>query len=129
MTAPTKFFPIAVVALLVAGLVPGLVAVATDAAQAMDARGRYTVYGSGELDCASWTREQKLSSSLALKDQAWVLGYISAYNRWFSKERSVLGDMSESAAIDWVDSFCQANARETLNGAVESLIFEVQAGG
>ena len=122
MTLPFK--PLAFAALAAA-----LIVAETGAVDAMDARGRYTVYGSGELDCASWTREQKLASSLALKDQAWVMGYITAYNRWVSEERSVLGKRKQGEVIDWVDAFCKANPKETLNGAVESLIFEIKAGG
>ena len=98
-------------------------------AAAMDAQGRYGVYGSGDLDCASWTREARLSTSLALKDRAWVLGYISAYNRWVSNERSVLGSRQQREVMGWIDKFCKANPRETINGAVESLIFEIEAGG
>ena len=127
MTSPNN--AIASKSIATAALAAALAVALPAPADAMDARGRYTVYGSGELECGSWTREQKLASSLALKDQAWVLGYITAYNRWVSEERSVLGERKSGEVIDWIDAFCQANPRETLNGAVESLIFEIKAGG
>ena len=91
MTSPRNAFAPKTFAF--AALAAALAVAVPVTADAMDARGRYTVYGSGELDCGSWTREQKLASSLALKDQAWVLGYITAYNRWVSEERTVLGHL------------------------------------
>ena len=107
---------------IILGLALGL-SVAGGAA-AMDAQGKYTVYGSGQVGCGQWTKQRTYGGTLTQQDQHWVLGYVTAYNRWVSKERSVLGDMEVNDIVAWMDEFCGQNPKESLTGAVESLILE-----
>lgn len=102
-----------------------LAAMIVGPADAMDARGKYTIYGSGQAPCSQWLRERDIKSALAMQDQSWVVGYITAYNRWVSKKLSVVGEQEPRALHAWIDEFCKANGKETLAGAAESLILEM----
>lgn len=92
---------------------------------AIDARGDYAIYGPGLAPCSQWLREREIKSALAMQDQSWVIGYVTAYNRWVSKKTSVVGDQEPRALYAWIDDFCTANSKETLAGAAESLILEM----
>ena len=94
-------------------------------AGAIDARGKYTTYGAGSVGCNQWLRSRKLKDTLNERDQHWVAGYVTAYNRWVSKERSIIPELTPNRLYDMVDRFCEENPLQSLAGAAESVILEL----
>ncbi|MCG8358694.1 MAG: hypothetical protein MI920_24265 [Kiloniellales bacterium] len=94
-------------------------------AGALDKRGQYTVYGAGSVSCSQWTRSRKLKDSLSQRDQQWIAGYVTAYNRWVHEGRSVATGDDPAPLYAQIDRLCEANPLETVNGAAESLILDL----
>lgn len=94
-------------------------------AQAIDSHGKYGIYGSGNVRCNQWLRSRELKDSTAYRDAEWVSGYVTAYNRWVFKGRSVRPDDDPEAMLALIDKFCTANPLDTVSGAAESMILEL----
>lgn len=94
--------------------------------QAIDGRGKYDVFGSGSVRCNQWERSRQLKDSTSDRDAQWVAGYITAYNRWVHKGRSIMPDSDPEALFAMVDRFCGENPLDTLSGAVESLVLDLK---
>lgn len=95
-------------------------------AAAIDGRGKYDVFGSGSVRCNQWARSRELKDSTSDRDAQWVAGYVTAYNRWVHKGRSIMPDTDPEALFAMVDSFCEGNPLDSLAGAVESLILDLK---
>ncbi len=96
------------------------------AAEAIDSSGKYKIYGAGKTACSQWLRSRKLKDSLSERDQQWVAGYVTAYNRWVHKGgRSVSPETNAKQLFATVDRYCEQNPFETIAGAVESLMLEL----
>ncbi len=108
-----------VMATVVALLWPG-------AAEAIDSSGKYRIYGAGKTGCTQWLRSRKLKDMLNERDQEWVAGYVTSYNRWVHKGgRSIYPEKDPAALYATVDRYCEANPLDTVAGAVESLMLEL----
>ena len=94
-------------------------------ARAIDSHGKYGIYGSGNVRCNQWLRSRELKDSTAYRDAEWVAGYITAYNRWVFKGRSVQPESDPEATLLLIDKFCTANPLDTVSGAAESVILEL----
>ena len=94
-------------------------------AEAIDARGKYTIYGGGSVGCSQWTRSRKIKDSLSERDQHWVAGYVTAYNRWVSKERSIFPEQIPNKLYEMIDRYCEENPLQSVAGAAESVILEL----
>ena len=94
-------------------------------AAAIDTKGRYDVYGSGLVRCNEWTRERKLRTSVSDRDKEWIAGYVTGYNRWAHKGKSIWPNPDPESLYLMVDRFCQDNPLDSLSGAAESLILEL----
>ena len=94
-------------------------------ARAIDSHGKYGIYGSGNVRCNQWLRSRDLKDSTAYRDAEWVAGYITAYNRWVFKGRSVHPERDEESMMAMIDRFCTENPMDTVSGAAESMILEL----
>lgn len=94
-------------------------------AGAIDAHGKYSIYGAGNVRCNQWLRSRELKDSTAYRDAEWVAGYITAYNRWVFKGRSVNPAPDTGEILAMIDKFCTANPLDTVSGAAESTILEL----
>ena len=56
---------------------------ATATARAADPQGYYTIQGVGLENCEVWLGERLSDGPTAWYHQQWVLGYITAFNRWW----------------------------------------------
>ncbi len=96
------------------------------AARAIDSSGKYQIYGAGITGCNQWLRSRKLKDMLNERDEHWVAGYVTAYNRWVLKgSRSIFPEKDPAALYDTVDRYCEANPLDTIAGAAESLMLEL----
>ena len=95
------------------------------AAEAIDSHGKYGIFGSGQVRCNQWLRSRELKDSTSYRDAAWVAGYVTAYNRWVFKGRSVHPERDEESMLAMIDRFCTENPMDTVSGAAESMILEL----
>ncbi len=102
-----------------------LVVTVPQSAQAIDPQGRYTIFGGGDVRCATWERGRRLMDSTNAQDQSWISGYVTAYNRWVHKGLSVAPDSDPQSLYKMIDGYCKDNPSETLAGAAESMMLEL----
>ncbi len=60
--------------------------------------------------------------------QAWVAGYITAYNRQTPDTVSLVGGFDLNSAMSWLQNYCRAHPLSNLSGAMEALTVELYPG-
>ena len=78
---------------------------------AMDAKGNYTVLGQGNASCGRWIEEHKTpNNAFAAVQNAWVLGFVTGFNRWDSGDKENIADGTDSdGIIAWISKDCAEN--------------------
>jgi len=107
---------------LLAALVLGLSAAPV---AAVDLQGRYRIYGAGDVRCDKWAYGRKNKDSANAQDEDWIAGYVTAYNRWVHKGRSLPPSPDPESLYVMIDKLCAENPQETLSGATESMILDL----
>lgn len=79
-----------------------------------------------EVSCGSWTAERKVNSVDSYIYQAWVAGFISAYNAWSPNAEGNQVSTDTDGIFGWIDNHCQAKPLDTLINATSKLIMEIQ---
>ena len=79
-----------------------------------------TTYGVGFKSCSSYitARQQQGADESSFVD--WLGGYLSAVNAFSLSTDNVLGNLDLTAAILWVDDYCQAHLGERFSSAAEA---------
>jgi hypothetical protein len=102
--------------LLVAGPMPR-------GAAAADRNGNYTVLGApGLVTCREWLDLHDSGNVQEAQIEAWVAGFISAYNLYEYSSKNVIEGRDPQALIDWAVRFCHANPSVTIAEAADSMI-------
>lgn len=97
-----------------------VVAIAPAAAAAADRDGVYTIHrGRSCWDYLVW-KDTRNGTALGLLD-AWVAGYLTAYNRQTPETVNILGDTTMEAAMEWLEQWCRANPKSSLDAALTGL--------
>jgi len=107
---------------MAAALALAAMASATAAARGGDTSPTYSVRGDGGISCATWTQERKDDGYPALMASDWVLGYLTAYDRYASKNGDLGGGVDNNAVAAWVDTYCAAHPLDNLATAAGHLI-------
>jgi hypothetical protein len=82
--------------------------------------GQYAVYGGGTCwDYIVWV--QTKNAAEVQKAEAWIGGYITAYNRQTPDTLSILGDGDLKVAMRWVSKWCEANPKSSMGAAMLAL--------
>jgi hypothetical protein len=82
--------------------------------------------GAGLDSCETWTAEKGRSAHVEY--EAWVLGYISAFNRFGLKVDGDVGRTTDGRGIlAWMDRYCADHPLERVYNAVVELIDELRA--
>lgn len=78
------------------------------------------IYGPGGMTCAKYTQSPDSD-----KDdfKYWGLGYISGINSM--KNLDIVRGKDQASMFQWVDNYCKNNPQSTYNGAIDSLIIEI----
>ncbi len=89
-------------------------------AKAIDGDGAYLVRGVGNELCAAYTiaRNDHKDSEY----QAWLAGYVSAFNRWTADVWDIEASNDFAASLRWTDLYCSVHPSSTFGSAVENLI-------
>ena len=89
-------------------------------ASGSDREGNYHTVGGRTCDAFLKVRQDKGVSG-ALRNAAWVGGYLSAYNRLQPDTVNILGATDLDGALAWIENWCRANPRQGEAKALEAL--------
>jgi hypothetical protein len=85
-----------------------------------------TVLGAGNFSCGKWSNERRSQSVSGLSAAQWVLGYVSAANRFLlTHDGDVAKNTDNAALLAWLDNYCSAHPLDNLNVASGRLILEL----
>ena len=93
------------------------------ALRAADPDGYYTIQGVGIESCEAWLSERQADGAIAWYHEQWVLGYITAVNRWVHEESDVAVGIESAKLFEWIDEYCHRNPQENLSLATEALLW------
>ena len=84
------------------------------------AQAAVNIYGPGGMSCSKYTQ-----SSGADKDafKYWGQGYISGINSM--KNFDITRGKDQASVLSWIDAYCASNPSSSYNGAVDSMILEI----
>lgn len=87
--------------------------------------GGFTVLGMGNKSCGSWVADRKAKSGVDLVEEAWVLGFLSAYNEFGPEADDVTAQTDVAGVSGWIDNYCTAHPLDTIALAAQALIVEL----
>jgi hypothetical protein len=81
-----------------------------------------TAYGSGFKSCAVYLegRERQDVDATAFID--WLGGYLSGVNAMSNSTQDILGRVTLTEAVYWIDSYCSSHSPTPFAAAVEALV-------
>jgi hypothetical protein len=94
-------------------------------ARAADPQGYYTIQGVGLENCEIWLGERLANGPTAWYHQQWVLGYITAFNRWAYDGSNVAVNVGTDKLFAWIDEYCHRNPQQNLSLATEELVAQL----
>jgi hypothetical protein len=81
--------------------------------------------GQASISCGTWMADKR-SPALATTDNAWVLGFISAFNLYMlNVDDDVAHGTDNKGLLSWIDTYCVAHPLDSLESATSSLIIEL----
>jgi hypothetical protein len=83
---------------------------------------QYTTLAYGGIKCADWTSVRSSKPADAAVYEAWILGFISAYNAFIYKGPNVAAGIDFDALRGMVDDHCKANPQDDLDSSAQALI-------
>jgi hypothetical protein len=89
-------------------------------AAALDADGGFFVRGAGNERCSAYAsaRDRRTDAEF----QAWLAGYVSAFNRWTADVWDIEASGDFDASLHWVDLYCSVHPAARFGTAVQNLI-------
>jgi len=90
-----------------------------------DKDGGFTVLGIGAHSCGSWVADRKANGWAALVDEAWVVGFLSAYNQFGPAPDNITAGTDIGGANGWMDNYCAQHPLDTVSLATQALINEL----
>lgn len=87
----------------------------------------YMVYMS--IPCEAFVQERWEPQGVRYKQiQAWISGYVTAFNGWQTNTYDILGGTSVAGVESWVENYCRAHPLENLSNAMAELLQELHPG-
>ena len=83
---------------------------------------QYTTLAYGGIKCADWSSVRSSKPADAAVYEAWILGFISAYNAFIYKGPNVAAGTDFDTLRGMVDAHCKANPRDDLDSSAQALI-------
>jgi hypothetical protein len=85
------------------------------------------VLGPGSASCVTWNGDRQRNESHSQLNQAWVLGFVTAYNLYKpASQNSSPRPMDSRAMMVWVDNYCDANPLKDIFDAAQALIEDLE---
>jgi hypothetical protein len=92
---------------------------------AMAQGAQYTTLAYGGITCAGWTSARSSKPNEAAVYEAWILGFLSAYNAFVFKGPNIAAGTDFDALRNMVDAHCKANPQDDLDSSTQTLIKEL----
>jgi hypothetical protein len=83
---------------------------------------QYTTLAYGGITCANWTSVRTSKPNEAAVYEAWILGFLSAYNAFVYKGPNVAAGADFDVLRGMVDDHCKANPQDDLDSSAQTLI-------
>jgi hypothetical protein len=85
------------------------------------------VLGPGSASCVTWNGDRQRNESHSQLNQAWVLGFVTAYSlyRPASQDNSPK-PMDSRAMMAWIDNYCDANPLKDIFDAAQALTEDME---
>jgi hypothetical protein len=94
-------------------------------AVAADDQNTYVVYMT--ITCEAFTAARWDQQGVRYKQiEAWISGYVTAYNGWQVDTHDILGGTNVPTAESWVENYCRSHPLDNLSNAMEGLVQELQ---
>ncbi len=103
-----------------------LVLVLASSARAQMRTEQHMVIGAGVDSCGTWNAE-RANQSRRNENAAWILGYVSAFNRYrLTRDGNVAKGIDSNGLIGWIDAFCASHPLNMIETAGAGLIEELR---
>ena len=99
---------------------------ANSTAHAADPQGYSTIQGVGLENCEVWLGERLSDGPTAWYHQQWVLGYVTAFNRWVHDGSDVAINLPTDKLFEWLDEYCHRNTEQNLSLATEAMVWALR---
>jgi len=86
---------------------------------------QYTTLAYGGIKCAEWSNVRSSKPTDAAVYEAWILGFLSAYNAFVYKGPNVAAGADFNALRGMIDAHCKANPQDDLDSSAQALIKEL----
>ena len=83
---------------------------------------QYTTLAYGGIKCADWTHARSSKPADAAVYEAWILGFVSAYNAFVHKGPNVAAGTDFDMLRGMVDDHCKGNPQDDLDSSAQALI-------
>ncbi len=84
------------------------------------------ILGSGAASCGTWNADRQRNQPLSQQSQAWVLGFVTAYNVYQRSAGNMSIPTDTRRLMVWVDNYCDANPLKDIVDAAKTLIDEYE---
>jgi hypothetical protein len=84
------------------------------------------ILGSGAASCGTWNADRQRNQTLSQQSQAWVLGFVTAYNVYKRSTSNMSIPSDTRRLMVWVDNYCDANPLKDIVDAAKALIDEFE---
>lgn len=98
---------------------------AVDAQAHPEQNGNFTVLGIGVHSCGAWVADRKANGWAAVVDEAWVVGFLSAYNLFGPTPDDITAGSDVNGVTGWMDNYCTQHPLDTISLATQALINEL----
>jgi hypothetical protein len=87
----------------------------------------YTTLAYGGITCEAWTNARSGRAQDAAVYEAWILGFLSAYNAFVFKGPNIAAGSDFDALRGMIDDYCKDKPKDDLDSAAQSLIKQLLA--
>ena len=79
--------------------------------------------GQGALSCGRWATERRQNNFTLFPLEAWILGYLTAYNAWSENAPADVSKGTDVAGLfAWIDNYCASNPIDDIATASAHLV-------
>ncbi len=96
---------------------------------AADNAGSFVAYGFGNETCVAWLDARRKKDTKAIEMEAWVLGFVTSYNKYVHDGLNVLDEMQNDDLFTALDRHCRDRRRDSLSFATNALIERARTKG
>ena len=82
----------------------------------------YTTLAYGGITCEAWANARSGKAQDAAVYEAWILGFLSAYNAFVFKGPNVAAGSDFDALRGMIDDYCKERPKDDLDSAAQALI-------